>query len=159
MEVPIPNFYFMGVQFVHLLALALWVGGLVVTAMVTAPVLFSSLPSRALAGQVFSEVHRRLERLLLACAAALAITGVIKYTTWENLTPWNLSRYIAIGMMSISILYSSTRLSPRLRSLHAEGDGAAVSEEREVEFKRLHRLSYRCMWVNLIGGLIVLLLA
>lgn len=159
MEVPIPNFYFMGVQFVHLLALSLWVGGLVVTATITAPVLFSVLPSRALAGQVFSEIHKKLERVLLASSAALVMTGVIKYRTWENLTPWNLGRYIAIGIMSVSILYSFTGLSPRLRALQVQEAGAAFSSEREAEFKRLHRLSYRCMWVNLIGGLVVLLLA
>jgi|SRR5579863_1749057 len=159
MEFPIPNFYFMGIQFIHLLALALWVGGLVAVGMITAPVLFGSLPSRTLAGEVFGEVHHRLERLLLVCAAALVITGAIKYTTWENLTPWNLIRYGVIALMSISILGSAFLLSPRLRLLQSEAVGKSTSAERALEFERLHRLSYRCMWFNLIGGLIVLLLA
>ncbi|HET6369827.1 MAG TPA: DUF4149 domain-containing protein [Nitrospiria bacterium] len=159
MEVPIPNFYFMGVQFVHLLALALWVGGIVMAGMVAAPVIFSRVPSRKLAGEVFGEIFRRFERVILVCIVALVATGIIKYVTWENLTPWNLTRYIAIGIMSACGLYSSLAVSPRLRALQTEIADGKGTPDQEALFDRLHRVSFQCMIVSLICGLIAILLA
>jgi putative copper export protein len=158
-EFPVPNFYFMGVQFVHLLALALWVGGIVMAGMITAPVLFTRLPSRKLAGELFGEVIKRFERLILACIVALIVTAVIKYLTWENLTPWNLSRYIAIVIMSACGLYSAFGLSPRLRELQAQIARGSGSTEHEALFERLHRRSFLCLVISLICGLVVILLA
>lgn len=162
MEVPIPNFYFMAVQFVHLLALTLWVGGLVMAGMITAPVLFSRLSSRKLAGEIFGEVVRRFERLILICIVALIGTGIVKYLTWENLTPWNSTRYAAIAVMSVCGIYSAWGLSPRLMALQrqiGEAPGASAATEKEAVFERLHRRSFQCMVISLVCGLIVLLLA
>ncbi len=100
MEVPIPNFFFMGIQFIHLLALSIWVGGIVAIGMIVAPILFRRIKSRRTAGDLMGEILRKFDLLSLFCIAALIITGMIKYWTWENLTPWNLTRYLAILVMS-----------------------------------------------------------
>lgn len=115
MEVPIPNFYFMGVQFIHLLALSIWVGGIVVIGMIVAPILFRRIKSRRTAGELMGEILRKFDLVILGCIAALLITGVIKYFTWENLTPWNLTRYLAILVMSGAGVYSAFGVTPKLR--------------------------------------------
>lgn len=159
MEFPIPNFYFMGVQFVHLLALAIWVGGLIMAGLVAAPVLFTRLSSKKVAGEVFGEMMRRFERLVLFCIVLLVLTGIIKYLTWENLTPWNLTRYVAIGIMSIAGIYSAWAISPKLRALQEQIGEGKGSGEHEALFTRLHRKSFQCMQVILVCGLIVFLMA
>lgn len=115
MEVPIPNFYFMGIQFIHLLALSVWVGGIVIIGAIVAPTLFRGAGSRRSAGVLMGEILRKFDRVALACAGALIVTGVIKYWSWENLTPWNLARYVAILIMSSAGAYSAAVVTPRLR--------------------------------------------
>lgn len=186
MEVPIPNFYFMGIQFIHLLALSIWVGGIVGIGLIVAPTLFRKIKSRRTAGELMGEILRKFDLLSLFCIAALIITGIIKYWTWENLTPWNLTRYLAILVMSGGGLYSTLIVSPKLRgwmayqsapkvaaysreaALHPSGglalSNAAVqvieTEENPVpDFNRLHHLSVRLMTLNLICGVIALLMA
>lgn len=189
MEVPIPNFYFMGIQFIHLLALSIWVGGIVAIGLIVAPILFRRIKSRRTAGELMGEILRKFDLLSLFCIAALIITGIIKYWTWENLTPWNLMRYLAILVMSAGGLYSALVVSPKLRSwmvsqssakvgavareaalrpamVLSSSGSAAVQTLEEVEtgenppdFNRLHHLSVRLMSINLICGVVALLMA
>ncbi|MFY9269250.1 MAG: DUF4149 domain-containing protein [Candidatus Manganitrophaceae bacterium] len=157
MEVPIPNFYFMAVQFIHLLALSVWVGGIVSIGMIVAPTLFQKGRSRQTGGELMGEILRKFDIVSLACIAALAITGVIKYWTWENLTPWNLSRYLSILVMSGAGLYSAFAVSPKLRSW--TGSPASANAISISDFNRLHHLSIRLMTLNLICGVVALLMA
>ncbi|MBI3804486.1 MAG: DUF4149 domain-containing protein [Nitrospirae bacterium] len=139
MEVPIPNFYFMGVQFIHLLALSIWVGGIVIIGMIVAPILFGRIKSRRTAGELMGEILRRFDLLTLGCMVALIITGIIKYFTWENLTPWNLTRYLAILIMSGAGLYSALVVTPKLRqwlSLQSGGNAGAKASARAVPLSR-----------------------
>jgi putative copper export protein len=188
MEVPIPNFYFMGIQFIHLLALSIWVGGIVAIGFIVAPTLFRRIKSRRTAGELMGEILRKFDLLSLFCIAALIITGMIKYWTWENLTPWNLTRYLAILVMSGGGLYSALVVSPKLRdwmTAQSSAKVAALSREaafrpsmalagsavvqsvEEIEtgegsppdFNRLHHLSVRLMVINLICGVVALLMA
>lgn len=132
MEVPIPNFYFMGIQFIHLMALSIWVGGIVGIGLIVAPTLFRRIKSRKAAGELMGEILRKFDIVSLFCIAALIITGIIKYWTWENLTPWNLTRYAAILVMSGGGLYSALVVSPKLRGWMAYQSSpkvAAVSRE------------------------------
>lgn len=109
METPIPNFYFMGVQFIHLLALSVWVGGIVMIRGIVTPVLFKSTLSHPINHLLISEVSKQFNRTTLVCAGALIATGVIKFWRWENLTPWNAIRYFAICVMSLISAYMTFR--------------------------------------------------
>jgi len=162
LEVPIPNFYFMGVQFIHLMALSIWVGGSVMVGAIVAPTLFRRIKSRRTAGELMGEILRKFDRVILFCAAALVATGIIKYVTWENLTPWNLIRYLAILIMTAGGLYSALVISPRLNEwLSSPGEKGAetAGEGPRSDFNQLHHASVRLMMLNLICGVIALLMA
>lgn len=166
MEVPIPNFYFMGVQFVHLLALSVWVGGSVMVGAIVAPTLFRRVKSRRTAGELMGEILRKFDRVILFCAAALVVTGIIKYWSWENLTPWNLIRYLAILVMTAGGLYSALVISPQLNEWLAspsgekgEGRARTPGESPRSDFNQLHHASVRLMTLNLVCGVIALLMA
>lgn len=105
METPIPNFYFMGVQFLHLLALSVWMGGIVAIKGIVSPILFKSISPRQLNTLLMSEFLKQFNRITLFCAGALIVTGMIKFWAWENLTPWNTIRYFAIIVMSLVSFY------------------------------------------------------
>lgn len=171
MEVPIPNFYFMGIQFMHLFALAIWVGGIVIIGAIVAPTIFKKIEPRSQAGELMGQILSKFDKVTLGCSGALVGTGMIKFFTWENLTPWNATRYLAIFIMSGVCLYSVFVVSPRLRALLPQGhsrdktdenDSPGQMSEREVpptEFSQLHLSSVRLMMVNLVCGTVALLMA
>jgi hypothetical protein len=174
-EVPIPNFYFMGVQFIHLMALSVWTGGIVIIGSIVAPTLFRRVKSRKTAGELMGEILRKFDRVSLFCAGALILTGVIKYWSWENLTPWNLTRYVAILIMTIGGLYSALVISPKLHEWLTYPAGGEKGGERSVpsspkpgeardqgsrpDFNQLHHTSVRLMVINFVCGVIALLMA
>jgi len=171
MEVPIPNFYFMGIQFIHLLALAIWVGGIVIIGAIAAPTIFRKIEPRRRAGELMGQILAKFDKVALTCSGVLIVTGVIKFYTWENLTPWNTTRYLAILIMSGTCFYSVFIISPRLRVLIAlrqaedktdNQNTAKVRSELEIrqkQFSALHKSSTRLMMVNLVCGTVALLMA
>jgi putative copper export protein len=176
-EIPIPNFYFMGIQFIHLLALSVWTGGIVIIGAIVAPTLFRRVKSRKTAGELMGEILRKFDRVSLFCAAALIVTGIIKYLSWENLTPWNLTRYVAILIMTAGGLYSALVISPRLHewlsgseksvetasaatlSIPAQKGETKKEQVPRHDFNQLHHTSVRLMMMNFICGVIALLMA
>jgi len=145
----------MGVQFVHLLALSLWVGGIVVVEGIVRPILSHTHSSSPFAGPLLGKILLRFDRTTLFCAGALIATGIVKFWQWENLTPWNLIRYCAIALMSFLSFYTALKISPnRLEeALHPHSKSTV-----EAQGKR-DRLSARLMRINLICGTAALLLA
>jgi hypothetical protein len=175
-EVPIPNFYFMGVQFIHLMALSVWTGGIAIIGSIVAPTLFRKVKSRKTAGELMGEILRKFDRVSLFCAGALIITGIIKYWSWENLTPWNLTRYVAILIMTMGGLYSALVISPKLHEwltspsggerggeISANPGSSRPGEVRDQgsrpDFNQLHHTSVRLMMINFVCGVIALLMA
>lgn len=156
----------MGIQFFHLLALSVWIGGIIVIRAVVTPTLVQGLSSEQKSGILVREIFCRFNRAALICAGALIATGLIKFLTWENLTPWNLLRYLAVVTMSSICLYSSLKIFPQMghRILKKESppplftltEGADTSPAKRT---RLYRLSVRLMLVNLICGMTALLMA
>jgi len=148
METPLPNFYFMGVQFIHLLALSIWVGGILIIQAIVFPIFSSSKFSQQVPSTLLLEILQSFHRLTLFCAVALVSTGIIKFLSWENLTPWNLIRYVAIALMSGVSLYAFFKVSPRL-----------IQFTSDKESWRLRRESTRLMLIALSCGLTALLMA
>ncbi len=160
METPIPNFYFMGVQFVHLLALSIWVGGIVVIRSVVESSLFQGISSRQAAVLLMGEILKKFNRATLLCAVALLATGVIKFLNWENLTPWNSIRYLAILVMSLISVYVAFKLVPRMDQVHSRQNASLdVTKLGLPNLNRLNEVSDRLMMVNLICGVTALLMA
>ena len=133
----------MGVQFVHLFALSVWVGGIVVLAGVVTPALTLGMPPSGETGErLMREIHRRFNTVALVCAVFLLVTGLIKFVTWEHLTPWNGIRYLALVTMSALCFASALKGRSNVT-------GAARSSG----------LQDRTMLVNLLCGMTVLLMA
>lgn len=149
-------------RFVALLALVVWVGGLVALGAIAAPATFDVMAARhvadgrLLAGAVFGEVLRRF--FYVSCGAAAVI--LISYALRRILGPKPRrlgARAAILALMTAATLYAGVVVAGRIASLQA-AIGAAPSslpesDPRRVEFGRLHGMSFALQLVPLIGGL------
>lgn len=134
-----PSFLLVSARTLHLLALALWLGGLVaIGALVaptafhaarTAPALAGNLPAQnALAGAVVGGSLRLFNVLCLVSVAVLLVSNLALLTTAGR--RWTGACLAATGLLLLSALYLTFGLTPALDAAQARGDMAG--------FDRMH---------------------
>lgn len=154
----------LSLRYLYVLALVLWVGGMVIAGLVVAPSTFGVLQAadpasgRVLAGQVFGEVLRRIN--LVAYVAGIVMLLVL--TTLRILGPRPKSYGIRVGIITLMLAltaYSGAVISPRIATLQREVTGPMsalpASDGRRIEFDGLHGLSTTLMMVAIAGGLLL----
>lgn len=155
-----PNFGYMMVQFVHLLALSVWIGGTVAIGALTAPNVFRTISDRAVAGDLMGKIFHQFDRVKDVCSLALIITSLAKFLVWErNWNVWFSSRYLAVAIMIFTALATGWVVEPVLRQLRAAGPPETRSAEDSIRFQRLHHISVLMMQVGVGAALIALLLS
>ena len=156
-----PNLGYMSVQFIHLLALSLWIGGTAAISMLVTPTLFRSLPTKATADRLVGETLRKFDRVKDACCLALAAASILKFTNWErNWNVWFATRYLAILVMILTALVADRMISPAIRILppaaRAEGD---LQDSRSSPSRAFRRASAFLRQVGLFAALVALVLS
>ena len=152
-------------RFAGVLALTLWVGGLLVLGAIAAPAVFDVLAvrqvaeSRIVAGAVFGEVLRRFHLLSYACGAVLLATLVIRGVMGPR--PIMFAARLAIAfLMLMASAYSGLVVSPKITRAQAEmrvaPSSLPESDPRRQSFGRLHALSTGLELVPILGGLLLL---
>jgi Ca2+/Na+ antiporter len=149
-------------RYLYVVALVLWVGGLVVAGAVVAPSVFGVLQAwnaaegRVLAGQVFGAVLLRLTWLSYAMAAVMFVT----LTLHRLLGARPLKYGIRVGIMTVMLVMMMAMgfyLIPKVNEIQAGIVGPmsqlAETDPRRVEFDRLHGLSNILFSITVIGGL------
>ncbi len=152
-------------RYAGLVALTLWVGGLVALGGLAAPAIFEVLAAshvagdRQLAGAIFGETLRRFHLLGYICAGVLFATLLAR----GILGPRPSRFAVRLGMafaMGLAMLASGRMVSPRIAQLQS-AIGAAPStlpegDGRRVRFGRLHAASSGLLLVPVLGGLFLL---
>lgn len=158
----LPNLPYMVASFLHLLGLAVWLGGIVALGAIAAPVLFRRLP-RPDAGALFGPMLRVFEKVSLG-AAALTVAGAAgkAWIGGQHLNVWSAARMTALGAMVLLLAWAALSVHPAIRAVQEANP--RVSELPEdapprVAFGRLHKRSERIMMAQLWFGLVVLFLA
>lgn len=149
-------------RYLYVVALVLWVGGLVVAGALVAPSVFGVLQAwnqsqgRVLAGQVFGEVLLRLTWLSYAMGGVMLIT----LTLHRLLGARPLKYGIRVGIMALMLvmmMITGFYLIPQVDAIQAEVSGPvselADTDPRRVAFNRLHGLSNILFSITAIGGL------
>lgn len=152
-------------RYLYVLALVLWLGGMMVAGFVVAPTTFSVLEAwdtstgRVLAGQVFGAVLRRVH--LIGYGAAIVMLLVL--TLQRVLGPRPRHYGIRVGLLALMLglmLYSGMALTPRIDRIQAEVTGPMnrlpTDDARRLEFDGLHRLSTILVTATIAGGLVLL---
>ena len=147
------------VRFLMLLALVVWVGGIVFFAFVVAPNLFIMLPTRQLAGQVVSRALGELHWMGIAAGLIFLLCSLVERAratgSLRAVSPRNL---LMVGMLALT-LTSQFAVGRKMLALRAEMgviDNVAQNDPRRVEFNQLHQWSTRLEGGTLLLGLLTL---
>jgi hypothetical protein len=139
-----------------LLALMVWIGGIIFFSFVEAPTLFTILPTTRMAGDVVSASLGRLHWIGLI-AGAIFLTCSLLYDQIKHGKPRALAASnIFVLLMLLLTAYAQFSVTPRMRDLRAEMQSAsalAPNDPRRMEFDRLHAWSTRVEGTVLFLGL------
>ena len=159
------NARMLALRYVYVLALVIWLGGMLILGALVAPTTFQVLQSiepstgRALAGEVFGVTIARFHYvsygaggLLLVTLAAMALLGPrpVGYAV----------RTALVACMLAVALYSGLVVLSRVDALQQDIGGLASSlpadDAQRLRFDELHLLSTRLMMLNMAGALVLL---
>lgn len=149
-------------RYLYVVALVLWVGGIVAAGALVAPSVFGVLQAwnesqgRVLAGQVFGDVLMRLTWLSYAMAAVMFVT-----LTLHRLLGARPVKYgVRVGIMALMLtmmMATGFWLIPAVDAIQAQVPGPVsaltATDARRVEFDRLHSLSTILYSITVLGGL------
>jgi hypothetical protein len=141
---------------VSLLAVAVWLGGLVALGAITAPVVFSmvSMPASA---DAMTVVFRRFDQVAMACAALVLASEAMRAVARAGFA-WMDHARAGVGVVaSILAVYEGTSVSPRIAALHAGGAVRGLGDAG-IELSHLHDVAELCgkTEVFLLVALVVL---
>jgi hypothetical protein len=146
-------------RFLMLLTISLWLGGIVFFAGAVAPALFSTLPSRELAGAVVTRSLAALHWMgivagvvFIACSMLSAVMAPQRFAT---------ARAVLVALMLALTCASQFGVARKMSELRREMgviDDVAATDQRRVSFNRLHQWSTRLEGSVLVLGVAVLYL-
>ena len=149
-------------RYLYVVALVLWVGGLVSAGALVAPSVFGVLQAwnasqgRMLAGQVFGDVLLRLTWLSYAMAVVMFLT----LTLHRLLGARPLKYGLRVGIMTVMLLLMMAigfYTLPGVNAIQAQVTGPvsqlAAADPLRLEFERLHGLSNILFSITALGGL------
>jgi uncharacterized membrane protein len=137
-----------------LLALIVWIGGIIFFAFVLAPTLFTVLPNTQLAGDVVSPALSKLHWMGLISGAVFLLASLIdNWRKYLQLRLFAATHVLMVVMLSLTAI-SQFAITPRMRELR----GQRARAEAGAEFDRLHAWSTRSEGGVLFLGLAVVVL-
>ena len=152
-------------RYAYVLALAAWLGGMVVLGAIVAPATFQVLQAaapangRALAGELFGTVLARFHYLAYGAGAILLLSLV----TMRILGPRPKAfafRTVLVSAMLLAALYSGVVVLGTIEATRADAGGLPsrlpAGDARRIRFDDLHQLSTRLMMANILGALVLL---
>jgi uncharacterized membrane protein len=123
-----------------LLALIVWIGGIIFFAFVLAPTLFGVLPTTKLAGDVVSATLTKLHWMGIVSGLIFLISSLLyNWQKYAQLRPFVLSHIFIVLMLAFTML-SQFGITPRMRELRANPAIMELSISR-AEFDSLHASS------------------
>lgn len=151
-------------RFVALLALVIWVGGLLALGAVAAPSIFDVLASqpdggRLLSGAIFGEILRRFHLVSYGVGGVLLATLLLRRVLGPapRRFAW---RAGLVTVMLAATAYGGIVVAGDIDALRRQIGAAPSSlpegDARRVRFGRLHGLSTALQLVPLLGGLMLI---
>jgi hypothetical protein len=142
-----------------LLALVVWIGGIVFLAFVEAPIAFTPglLPTRHMAGSVVGRSLDLLHFMGIASGVVFLIASMLYCRLTVGRARVMALRHILIVLMLILTLISQLAVSPKMHALRAQAgviDNLALSDPIRREFDRLHVWSKKFEQAVLLLGLV-----
>ena len=159
------NEWMFALRFAALLALTVWVGGLLALGAVAAPAIFDVVAAqqladgRLLSGAIFGEILRRFHHVCYVCGGVVPISLAARAVLGPRPRRFAIRMTIS-GLMLAAVVYSGLVLLPRIERLRVSSAVAPsslpTSDPLRVEFGRLHGISTGLQIIPLVGGLLLL---
>jgi uncharacterized membrane protein len=156
----------LALRFLYMLALVVWLGGMVVLGAVVAPSTFQVLQllepesGRALAGEVFGTSLARFAYVSYGAAGIMIVTLTVMAVLGPRPRPFLIRGVIIAAMLAVA-LYSGVIVASQIAVVQQEAGGVpsrlAVDDPRRLRFDALHVWSERLMMINVIGALVLLI--
>jgi uncharacterized membrane protein len=155
----------LALRYVYVLALVIWLGGMIVLGALVAPTTFQVLQSiepttgRALAGDLFGTTIARFHYVAYAAGGLLLVSLAAMAVLGPRPRAFAI-RCALIGAMLLISLYSGFIVLGRIDAIQQEAGGLTsqlpAGDERRTRFDELHQLSTNLMLVNMAGALVLL---
>lgn len=161
-EEPVAIIPFMSfLRFLMLLALAVWIGGIIFLAFVEAPTAFAPglLPTRHMAGSIVGRSLDLLHFMGIASGVVFLIASMLYYQMTAGRAQPLAIRHLLIVLMLALTLISQFVISPRMHALRAQAgviDSLTLESPIRREFDRLHIWSEKFEEAVLLLGLLAL---
>src|SRR5262245_47592252 len=153
------------VRYVALIALVVWLGGMVILGLLVAPSTFGVLQSadqangRMLAGAVFGTILRRFHYVAYVCGAILYIALFVMKFVGPPPQAF-VVRAVIVFVMLVIALYSGVPVTRELEQIQSEVSGPVSrlpeTDQRRIRFDQLHQRSTMLMTLNMGLGLVLL---
>jgi uncharacterized membrane protein len=154
----------LALRYAAVLALAVWVGGLIALAAVVAPAMFDVLGSTGAGGRLqaatlFAETLRRFDRSAYVCSSVILVSLAARAVLGPRPRRFAVRASIA-GLMLAATAWTGFVVAPDIVRTQKEIGGLPSSlpenDPRRTEFARLHQLATVLQLVPLAGGLTLL---
>ncbi len=141
---------------VYALALALWMGGLIVLGAIVAPTVFRVVPAPTSA-DAMTVVFRRFDVIAITCAvlALLSEAALVKLGTRALASRWVIVRAAATTIASGLAITEGAWLSPAIAALHEAG-AIRHMNAAGMELDRLHHIAESLAKAELVLLLVAL---
>jgi uncharacterized membrane protein len=156
----------LAVRYLYILALVVWLGGMVVAGAVVAPATFSVLESwdagtgRMLAGRVFGVVLSRFHVVAYAAGVLMLLTLTLQKLLGPRPAAFGFRAGLLTAMLAIT-LYSGFVVVPQVETLQNAVSGPInrlpPDDPRRREFDGLHVFGSRLLTATAVAGLVLLL--
>lgn len=145
-------------RYIHLIALVVWIGGVIFFSLVAAPTLFQALP-REVAGRATSVIFPRYYLVGGVAAGVALLTAVAIGLTAGRFSRTLVVEIVLIALMGGMTLYAGQVILPeaqRIRSTLPAIEGSPEHPAAQARWAILHRRSVRLNGAVLILGLATL---
>lgn len=155
----------LALRYAYVLALVIWLGGMVVLGAIVAPATFQVLQANApdngrlLAGELFGSILARFHYVAYAAGGTLLVTLGVMALLGPRPRAFAL-RVAVVAAMLLVALYSGIVVLGTIDAIQLEVGGLPSllppGDARRVRFDELHQLSARLMMTNVVGALALL---
>jgi len=165
LDAPHYNHPMLALRYIYVLALVVWLGGMLILGALVAPTTFEVLQAnggaqgRELAGAVFAAALARFHYIAYAAGGVLLLTLGAMRVLGPRPVHSGLRAIIVACMLGVA-LYSGLVVLRQIDAVQLAAGGLPsrlpAGDERRVRFDGLHTLSTRLMMFNIVGALVLL---
>ena len=155
----------LALRYVYVLALVVWLGGMVVLGALVAPTTFEILQAaapdtgRALAGELFGVLLARFHYVAYGAGAVLFLTLAVMAILGPRPAAFAIRMGIITVMLAVTV-YSGMSVIREITGIQqAVGtlpSSLSANDPRRIRFEHLHQLSTRLMTFNILAALALL---